>query len=478
MQGSQTHTGQDGHENGFTLVEIMVAAVVLLVGVLGTLSMLDQAVGRTSANSNRVGATNLARELVESARGVDYNALTTTALPSTLQAQGLGAGSPWKIQRRGVDFTVQASACTYDAPTDQLASPVPDNVCTPQPSAPSGDQNGDDFRRVTFTLSWIERGAPRSLTQTALIVNPTGGLGPRITAIDPTQQRLGPFHTTAALTVTTTSARTVRWNVNDGQTQGVATGPSGSPQRWGISWNLGLSGAGDEVLDGPYQIVIQAFDDRNIAGEAKLATVVLNRRITYPPPSLAGGHDTRVGDWVDLTWGLNRERDVIGYRVYWAGADQQPLTADDVLVCPAAGGMLSTTTTSCTDSSPASSGSTRYVIRAVDRDEDGATREGDGRQLVIAAPGPRPARPAGPLEASVVDGSLQLSWAAPASGSPSFYRIYRDGTGLDDRLDRTSGAETSWRAGPGDPQGHQYWITTVDANFNESDPVGPVTYAP
>src|SRR5690348_17291052 len=74
---------------GFTLVELMVAAMVLVIGILGTLTLLDTANARIQTTRQREAATNLARELAEAARAVPYSSLDTnpTVLQGTLQQE-------------------------------------------------------------------------------------------------------------------------------------------------------------------------------------------------------------------------------------------------------------------------------------------------------------------------------------------------------------------------------------------------------
>jgi hypothetical protein len=241
------------------------------------------------------------------------------------------------------------------------------------------------------------------------------------------------------------------------------------------NWDIGTSGTGTEVLDGSYQITAQPIDDRDIAGEAKRANVVLNRRRPYAPPSLLGGHNTRPGDWVELQWDPNSERDVLGYRVWWNGPDGTAGNGDDVQVCPtqAVGAMLSPTTMSCVDTSPPS-GATTYQVVALDRAADGTLREGDRRSLTIQAASARPRVPTGPLTVQTVNSLPKLSWNAPTSGSVRFYRIYRDAV----RYDRTSDATTSFTDSSAGTTAHVYWITAVDQTFNESDAVGPILWLP
>src|SRR5882757_8217983 len=59
-------------ERGFTLVEVLVATTILLIGALGVATMADSANLISTTTKARVGATNLARELLEDARTFKY----------------------------------------------------------------------------------------------------------------------------------------------------------------------------------------------------------------------------------------------------------------------------------------------------------------------------------------------------------------------------------------------------------------------
>ncbi len=70
---SEDHRMRQGYvpprrdQRGFTLVEVMVAASVLMIGVLGTFVMLDGASKKNRDNNARTAATSLAREVLEQA---------------------------------------------------------------------------------------------------------------------------------------------------------------------------------------------------------------------------------------------------------------------------------------------------------------------------------------------------------------------------------------------------------------------------
>jgi hypothetical protein len=458
-------------EDGFTIAEGLIAGLILVVGLLGVLTMLTGSLRATTASNARVAATNLQRELVEAVRSLSYADMSGTGVKTKLQARGLGSGTPWTIERRGVTFTLVSSSCSFDDPADKLAATPPADVCTPAATGVTGDANGEDFRRTTFAVSWSEPGgATRSFTQTTLVVNPTGGLGPRIESFTPVTQTITSSSVnTATVNWTSTPAATLGWTVDDGVSGGTVLGTTS----FAANWDLGTSGTGGEILDGTYQMTAQPFDDRGVAGEAKRANVVLNRRQPYPPPLLEGGHNTRLGDWVELQWKPNNERDVLGYKAMWAGLDGNAGTLDDLQICPllSAGTMLPPTTTECTDLAPPIGATTYYVV-AIDRNRDGALRDGDRRLLTITAPSPQPAMPRDPLTITTINALPKLNWSPPGSGSVNFYRIYRDGS----RYDRTTTNTTNFTDASAGTSAHFYWVTAVDSTFNESDALGPVIW--
>jgi hypothetical protein len=449
----------------------MVGALMLVVGMLAVVGMYLGAIRTSTTSNSRVTATNLVRELAETAREVDYIDLGDVI--SELQARGLGSGSPWTIDRRGTTYTVTATECVFDSPTDGYAAVAPANACSARPAGT--DSNGEDFRRVTFRVGWDDAAVAREMSQAALIVNPAGGLGPRILATSPLTQTITANVGTVSTVWTTTPAQSLRWEVDDGASSGTVTGSTS----FTAVWNIGVSGTGSEVLDGAYTMTAQSFDDRDIPGESRRADIVLNRRAPYAPSSFEGGHNTRDGHWVEFDWSLNRERDILGYRVIWAGPDATLSTSDDQQVCPApaAGSMLGPTTDSCADFSPAN-GQQKYSVVAVDRDAANSLRDGTARNLTVPAAGSRPNSPL-QLLLTTLGGAPRLTWTAPLLTDIAFYRIYRDGTDYADRYDRTSGGlVTSYVDSSAGTTSRRYWVTTVDSKFNESNPIGPVTWTP
>src|SRR5437588_3445169 len=103
-------------EAGFTIIECMVAATVLLIGLVGTVSLINTANATTSASQAREQATSLQRELLEAIHSIPYQQISPSSVVSQVQAQpGLrdaGVGSGWTIQRRGFTYTVAVGVCS------------------------------------------------------------------------------------------------------------------------------------------------------------------------------------------------------------------------------------------------------------------------------------------------------------------------------------------------------------------------------
>jgi len=471
--------------SGFTLIEVLVAAMVLMIGMIATFAMLDAANGTLTNNSARIGASNLARELTEYARASDYDKLTPGQVGPVLQAHPTigGSGNPFVVNRRGVEYSVTATVCVFDDPKDGLSAEPAANACTPAAAPIAGtveEVNPDDFRRVRFDVAWTRNGHTSHLTQTALIVNPAGGLGPRIISLtDHSETGQTTSGSSLPFTATSTQAQTVRWLVDDALgSSGDIPGPG---KTWNFTWDFGTFGSGNFDYDGVYLVTAQAFDSRGVPGDTKVTSVLLNRAAPIEPTSFDGGRNKAYQpvDIVDLRWARNPERDIVGYRVY-RGATGGSLVCD-----------VPVERTYCIDTAP-DPGTTTYRLVAVDKVDlgDPSTapanlREGAPAFKVVdaaAASGDAPPSPVN-LQATLLDNLPYLSWDQPPNPSGKeilFFRIYRDtGTGLADRYDTTPDADPTYSdPDPGATTQHKYWITAVDSDFNESAPSAAITSPP
>jgi Tfp pilus assembly protein PilV len=112
-------------EDGFSIVEVLVASVVLVVGLLGTLTLVDTANTTTFQTKSREQATALQREIVEAVRAVSYDQLAPASLAGAVRGREAlddsGASAGWTIRRRDTTYTVAVSSCIVDDPRDGRA---------------------------------------------------------------------------------------------------------------------------------------------------------------------------------------------------------------------------------------------------------------------------------------------------------------------------------------------------------------------
>jgi prepilin-type N-terminal cleavage/methylation domain-containing protein len=469
-------------DDGFTLIELVIAMAVILVGVLGTLTLLDRASAQTSNTKSRQTANGLIRDIIETAQGVRSNQLTPASIKSELQSNGfpddVGASATWEVSRNGITFKLDVTACIVDDPNDGLASHGDGaGYCSDSPGG-SGDSNGDDYRRVTITATPpAELGQP--LTQTTVvganrITNP-GGTGPgggtatsneikemKITGPTLYNGQVAPCASASSCTfpgptTTTVSPKSVSFRAVtaytaqrvvftvDGQVMQTLNGPATSFE-W--TWNLP-----DRQPDGNYVVAAQIFDGTgaNAISTPSPLVVTVNR---YVPdsnafaPTAAGRNplwqnlpEIETFPTTDTT--ARVDRDVTGFLATRFVNGSSTGTACQT---------FSPNLRHCQDTNPPSccSSTVTYKIAPTGLNPDGSTHAGanTASSRNVNAPNTRPLEPEN-VTISRNGTRVTLTWTNPAgSGDPDpgdcidFFRVYRRSEGLanwefTDRIDRT-----------------------------------------
>jgi len=565
-----TRRPHDRSESGFTIIEVMVAALILVIGVLATFTMFDSASALTVDNRAREGATNLARELVDDARSADYDALSGTQTTPTLQSlpnlTDANLAKPgWQIVRRGFTYTATATACTFDSNKDGARTVAADDssFCTNSVHACKAglpvDGNPDDYRRVEISITWARPGrtpvcggqnqsttATRNavcVLQSGLIANPAGGLGPAIDSTSFVQTPTNVVETTPANTVTVTfktrtAADTIDWGADDAASSGTGTNMDSTFKNWSLTWGCPCPpGVSLPTLDGNYTLSIQAFL-LSVPGDVTPYVVSLNRFLPNAPtlptaPTLPAGVDSRQRNAipqespnfvVDLNWTSNPERDIAGYAVFQQLGATPKLNGTLATLDRVACTTHSSTVTNCLDTNPPTSGTATYYVvafdqpwtkpgntnptalncgsfgnvdtiltgqkvQAFDAQFNGATTPRAGcpsstfsvdisAGLNTNTPPTKPASGAGTIGSN---GLPHLTWAAStdpdAGDSVVFYRVYRDPSTTNPvpyspRYDRTSSSAPSYDdSAPGASTTHRYFVTAVDKQYQESQPL-------
>lgn len=496
-------------EDGFTLIEVMVAITLLLVGVLGTVAMIDGANAVTTHTKAREGATAVARSVLEISRGVQYRDLTGAEIVQELGARpGLGDAATGtvghQVESRNFVYTVTPTVCSMDDAKDGLGDHEEPAVTFCPESAATGadDRNPDDYRRVTVRIDWsLQGGRTDSLTQRGLVTNPVGGLGPSVTSLTgPEMIVTGATQNPSYEIVTSSVADTVSWSVD-----GARNEAQGADTAWSFTWDLGPVNE-PKVIDCTYVLQAEAFDEKGRAGTPSALTVTINRRQPFAPAAFQGGRVSGAGPsaaYVDLQWSSSPECDIKEYRVY-RGTSPESVTTP-VLACT----RTSAEPKECMDASAPPGQTLYYEVVAVDTPANGRDEEGDRSATLAVASEDDNEVPSPPATLSLCTGdgltaacpdiegapapddTAVLSWPEatdPDGHAIAFYRVYRT-DGLADPGSKplySDRFDVLFKV-PGKPlvfvdatntNTHSYWVTAVDELFGESDPVGPVSWQP
>src|SRR5262249_33106296 len=186
--GARRRVARLREDRGFTLLEVLVAAVVLAVALLSMFGLLDSSLQASAATQAREGATNLARQILEDARTIPYAQLYPSSIVGELQAMnGLAnasAGPSWRIVRRGITYTVRVSECAVDDPKNGYGkheNPFhEDPFCADSSTEGTNDPAPENFKRITADVSWTAIGRSPGVHQVETVS--AAGEAPGLTA--------------------------------------------------------------------------------------------------------------------------------------------------------------------------------------------------------------------------------------------------------------------------------------------------------
>jgi hypothetical protein len=356
---------------GFALTEILVSILILMIGTLSTLSLVSNSNAKLSQTRAREAAVNLSRELLETAHDVPFTQIgepnwfrdSLTSTPGQTGSVNT-AGTQTTVQRRGVSFTVDVSACSVDDASDGFgAHPAGGHAwCSDSPTAGSADSQAEDFKRVTTNLTWSFKGRSQPpLVQTATFGANGAAIGPAVSSLSITSPSglsatqptiTSPSTTTVTFSGTSAGANDMRFSV-DGveQTTGVSNQGSGT---WQFNWDI------SQLTDGTYLIGATAVDALATRGPTRTLQVKLARSVPMTPRNVTGNYNYVYVSGtktlaVELGWDANPEGNVTGYEVL----------KGSTTVCSAS---LAIT---CVDLNAASTGSTTYTVRTLYNDGAG-----------------------------------------------------------------------------------------------------------
>jgi len=154
-------------QKGFTLIEIMIALVVLLTGILGVMSMQYYAVSGNSSSREMRVATSLSQQLVEQLKSTPYANLASSANPDpvpmaeTTISGGIDYTMRWWVLGDCVALSLTADDDTCDPGLAALCSVDPDTTRIVQSSAIRvrtcwTNKNGSNRSVTMDSIRWDE----------------------------------------------------------------------------------------------------------------------------------------------------------------------------------------------------------------------------------------------------------------------------------------------------------------------------------
>jgi Tfp pilus assembly protein PilV len=382
-------------ERGFTLIEVLIASVVLIIGIFGTFALVQMANAGANRARAREGATNLAREVLEDSHAISYAKVGTSGwITSALTGLSGRTGSvtfpntnsaQTTVARRGVSYTVTTSWCSVDDSKDSYGAHAGSTTwCSDSATTGTADAQPEDFKRVITDITYSTRGVQQPvLEQVATFGAGGAAVGPTVSNLQITTpsglSQTAPVITAnptpsppgnAVFVATASGAADVKFSVNGVEvSSGVVNNNNGT---WTFSWPI------TSLKDATYTIGAAAIDALGVRGQARTMPVKLARGAPVTPTNVTGGYNnvwisgvkTQV---VELQWDANPEGSVTGYEVLRGGTS----------VCGGASSLAIT----CMDPNAPASGTTAYTVKTWYQDSAG-TSQSVSTNYSVTAPVP------------------------------------------------------------------------------------------
>jgi prepilin-type N-terminal cleavage/methylation domain-containing protein len=467
---------------GFTLIEVSIASVILLIGTLAVVAMSDVASKQTVQTKGREAATSLARQLIEDVRSVPYDQLEQNSIESDLQSQpGMGSlpdSSTYTIRRRGFTYSIDASVCALDDPRDGIGSHANGNFCTGGASgfpncssAATGgvDSNGNTLdsslcATVDGTLMWRNCALLGSTSQT-----PSGSWSAILGSLYPSAQSAAAATNCGTGTATAADLDPedykrvvvdVRWGTHHVQQSTLIANP-GSSAGPAVT-NLTMAPSSNPIVSSSTgSLTFTATTSRppaavnwSVDGDTKGTASGSGTSWSFPwylgdpnnPAVLDGSYlvsaravdaNGTSGATRALTVTVNRRQPFaptgvaagwnnLVVEVEWSPNPEGDIIGYRVYRVDASGTTQvcpasggTLTGTTCQDTSPPNQSSLQYFVVALDRAPDGSVREGDHSTSVTVTQGAnRPPNPPTNLAAQAGNGNTVLTWSAPSVPDP------------------------------------------------------------
>ncbi|HEY2159760.1 MAG TPA: prepilin-type N-terminal cleavage/methylation domain-containing protein [Solirubrobacteraceae bacterium] len=332
-------------EEGFTIIEVLTAVVVLGIGLGAVMQLLVVATHATATNRIRQAESNLARELTEDVRSLSYTQLAASSLAATLQpmvSRSTVSGTSLHVQRvistngssnpTAYTFSASFTACSLDDPSDGYGShsqpPLSGGSWCPDVAANGAqDPNPDDYKRVSVTVS-PAAGRTTPTVQQTVLVYARSTHGPAVSCLSTTSTCPGANLSATGSSLTfnvtaTTPPATLEWLVNGSLPPAAQVpvgavdpySPSGTTSSFTWTFPTTVFNGTTYTIDGTYTMSAIAFDADGNSGTRSSQQITINEHQAIPPATIHAGWNAQIHG-VDIQWVPSVDKDIRYYKLY------------------------------------------------------------------------------------------------------------------------------------------------------------------
>ncbi|OIO02676.1 hypothetical protein AUJ67_02100 [Candidatus Desantisbacteria bacterium CG1_02_49_89] len=142
------------NERGFTLIEVVISAVIFLIAIAGVLYLFPRGMRSIARTKEQTQAVNLGQEKIEEIRGVAYSSITA-GIPSS--------APPYK------NSALSDTAAGWDLAVSRTVTVQAVDDARDGTGGADSDGDMDDYKKISVTLKWASKGETHEIQLSTIL---------------------------------------------------------------------------------------------------------------------------------------------------------------------------------------------------------------------------------------------------------------------------------------------------------------------